>query len=225
MHAGTDREPPRRKTVAFDRHERGTPRRDRSLGVVLARDDRDEEGHDAVTEELVDDAAVVVDGPRRRAVVRLEESPGSPLPTERSASPVEPRTSAKRMLISIFGAAGALRERAEAGLAEERVAGHRPVPEQASQGPADAVEWGTADLAARGRRQAAPEAPGPSQGGVLAGQEGPPLLRLRDPRRSRGVLAGGSAELLEQRRHVVLVPVLHHALAAHPEEMRISPIA
>jgi hypothetical protein len=35
---------------------------DRAHGVVLARDERDEQGHHAVTEELVYDPAVGIDG-------------------------------------------------------------------------------------------------------------------------------------------------------------------
>src|SRR6478752_251187 len=169
-------------------------------------DERDEQGHDAVAEELVDDPAVLVDRDSGRTVIRLDQavelrSRGSLRQAGRAADVGEDH--ADRDL----GAAGLTCHLAETDLAQRWVVGHRAVPEEARERPTDAMERGCADLAARRRRDVAPSRSHLEQRGIRPGQE-------PSPQRGRRIFVAhlvahgsdGSPSTLERQTDVACQP-------------------
>jgi hypothetical protein len=148
---------------------------DRSFGVVRAGDDRDEQRHDAVTEELVDDAAVPVDGAGSDAVEALEQAPE--LGGRRVLGDPGRATDVGEQDADLdFGAARHLCQRSEAQVAQQRTHARLPVHDDRGRELAGPMERRRADLAPRRRRDEPPPATDLPERIVLAGQDRPPLL-------------------------------------------------
>ncbi len=214
MDAGTDHQSLCRQAVALDPFEDAPRGPDRADRVVVARDERDEQRHHAVAQELVDHAAVRVDRRRGRSVVRLQQ-----LAKRRGRRPLSERRRAANISEHDadleLRAARMLHQRPEAGSTQQRVALGRPVPKEPGERPTDAMEWRGTDLASRGGGHVAPEPARPLELWILAREQGSPFGRVvidvhrraivRIQRR-RSKVAGASEDRQRSRAGIKRVP-------------------